>query len=158
MLSNKLSRLFGVQHRGLAGSDNMLRAADRVGRVGSDDRAGDQPVEKHADRGQVLLDRRLRHGVLQVLNIGRHVKRLYIGDAADAVPVAPAEKIANRPVVRHAGVLVADGGGEELEEPARGLITGGGDHARHHDAVAVATARVRDGGMVTCWLMPSSVT
>ncbi len=83
-----------------------------------------------------MLDRRLRHGVLQVLNIGRHVKRLDIGDAADVVPVAPAEKIANRPVVRHAGVLVADGGGEEFEEPARGLITGGGDHARHHDAVA----------------------
>ena len=64
------------------------------------------------------------------------MQRLDIGDAADAVPVAPGEKPADRPVVGHAGVLVADGGGEELEEPARGLLAGVGDDARHHDAVA----------------------
>jgi hypothetical protein len=57
------------------------------------------------------------------------VQRLDIGDATDAVPIAPDEKIANRPVVCHAGVLVADGGGEELEEPARGLVAGIGDDA-----------------------------
>jgi hypothetical protein len=39
--------------------DDVLRAADRVGRIGGDDLAGDQPVEQHADSGEVLLDRRL---------------------------------------------------------------------------------------------------
>jgi hypothetical protein len=34
-------------------------------------------------------------------------------------------------VVRHAGVLVADGGGEEFEEAAAGLVAAGGDQARH---------------------------
>ena len=135
MLSSS-SRLIGVQHRGLAGLDDMLRATHGMRRVGGDDLAGDQPVEQHADRGQVLLDRRLRHRVLQVLDIGRHMQRLDIGNAADAMPVAPGEKIANRPVVSHAGVLVADGGGEEFQEPARRLVAGVGDDARHHDAVA----------------------
>ena len=132
----QLARLIGVQHRGFAGLDHMLRAANRMRRIGGDDLAGDQPVEQHADRGQVLLDRRLRHRVLQVLDIGRHMQRLDVGDAANAVPVAPAEKVANRPVVSHAGVLVADGGGEELKEPACGVVAGVGDDARHHDAVA----------------------
>ena len=52
------------------------------------------------------------------------------------VLVAPGEEPADRPVIGHAGVLVADGGGEEFEEAARGLVAGVGDHARHHDAVA----------------------
>ena len=55
----QLARLLGIQHRGLAGLDDVLRAADRMRRIGGDDLAGDQPVEQHADRGEVLLDRRL---------------------------------------------------------------------------------------------------
>jgi hypothetical protein len=53
----QLACLFGVQHRGLAGLDDVLRAPDRVRRVGGHDLAGDQPVEHHADGGKVLLDR-----------------------------------------------------------------------------------------------------
>ena len=34
------------------------------------------------------------------------MERLDVGDAANAVPVAPAEKVANRPVVRHAVFLL----------------------------------------------------
>ena len=39
-------------------------------------------------------------------------------------------------IIGHAGVLVADRGGEEFQEAARGLVAGGGDHARHDNAVA----------------------
>ena len=109
-----------------------------MSRVRRNDLAGDQPVEQHANGSEVLLGRRLRHRVLQVLDIGCHVHRLDIGDTADAVPIAPAEKVTNRPVIGHAGVLVADSGGEELEEPARGLVAGISDDARHHDAVCRA--------------------
>jgi hypothetical protein len=94
----------------------------------------------------------------KVLDIGRDVQRLDISDAADPMPVAPAEKIANRPVVRDAGVLVADRGGEELEEPARGLVAGAAMTRGTTMPSRVATARVRDGGMATCWLMPFGVT
>jgi hypothetical protein len=73
---------------------------------------------------------------LQVLDIGCHMQRLDVSDAANAMPVAPAEKVANRPIVSHPRVLVADGGGKELEEPPCGLVAGVGDDARHHDAGA----------------------
>ena len=42
---------------GLARLDDMLRTADRVRRVGGDDLDGDEPVEQHADGGEVLFDR-----------------------------------------------------------------------------------------------------
>jgi predicted glycosyltransferase len=62
----------------------------------------------------VLFDRRLRHGFLEALDIGRDVQRLDIGQLADMVTVAPAEKQFRRPVIRHARILVADGGGENF--------------------------------------------
>ena len=96
----------------------------------------DQPVEQHADGGEVLLDRRLLKILAERLDIGGDVQRLDIGNLADLVMVAPGEEPDAGAMIRHARVLVADGGGEELEEAARGLVAGGGDHARHEDAVA----------------------
>ena len=64
------------------------------------------------------------------------MQRLDVGELADLVLVAPGEEPADGPVIGHAGVLVADGGGEEFQEAAGGLVAGVGDHARHHDAVA----------------------
>ena len=92
----QLARLFGVQHRGLAGLDDVLRAADRVGRVGGDDLAGDQPVEQHADGGQVLLDRRLLEILAERLDVGGDVQRLDVGELADLVVLAPGEEPARR--------------------------------------------------------------
>ena len=81
------------------------------------------------------------------------MQRLDVGDAANAVPVAPAEKVANRAVVSHARVLVTDGGGKKLQEPACGLVAGVGDRREAPRLPSrVATARVRDGGLATCWL------
>ena len=59
------------------------------------------------------------------------MQRLDIGDLADLVMVAPGEEPLGGPVISHAGIFVADGGGEEFEEAARGLVAGGGDNARH---------------------------
>lgn len=36
--------------------DRVARAPDGMGRIGLNNMAGHQPVEGHADRGQVLLD------------------------------------------------------------------------------------------------------
>ncbi len=48
----------------------------------------------------------------------------------------PPRRVADRsPVIGHAGIFVADGGGEELEEAAGGFVAGGGDHARRQNAV-----------------------
>ena len=35
--------------------------------------------------------------------------------------------------ISHADIFVADGGGEEFEEAARGVVAGAGDRRRHDD-------------------------
>ncbi len=102
-------------------------------RIGRDDLADDEPVEQHADGGEMLLDRRLLEILPKGLDIGGDVQRLDIGEVADLVMIAPGEEPDAGMIIRHAGVFVADGGGEELEEAAGGLVAGGGDHARHDD-------------------------
>jgi len=87
----------------------VLGAADDVGRIGGDHLAGDQPVEQHPDRGQVLLDRWFGHAALELLDIGGHVQRLEIVQAAELVVFAPGEEVPDGAVVGHVGVLVADG-------------------------------------------------
>ena len=107
-----------------------------MSRIGGDDLAGDQPVKQHAYGGEVLLDRRLLEILPERLDIGGDVQRLDIGNLADLVMVAPGEEPHAGVMIRHAGVLVANGGGEELEEASGGLVAGVGDHARHQNAVA----------------------
>ncbi len=46
-------------------------------RVGSDDLAGDQPIEEYADGGQVLLDSRFRADAAELLDITGDVHRCY---------------------------------------------------------------------------------
>ena len=98
--------------------------------IGGDDLAGDQPVEQHADGGEVLFDRRLLEVLAERLDIGGDVERLDIGDLADLVPVDPGEEPHGGAIIGLPRVLVADGGGEEFKEAARGLVAGLGDHAR----------------------------
>ena len=84
----------------------------------------------------MLLDRRLLEILGHRLDIGGDMQRLDIGDLANLVLVAPGEEPATGPIIGHAGILVPDRRGEEFQEPARRLVAGGGDDARHDDAVA----------------------
>ncbi len=104
--------------------------------IDGEDLADDQPVEQHADRREVLLHRRLGGRRLQRLYIGGDVHGLDVGELADAVLLDPGEERAHGPVIGHARVLVADVGGEEFQEPARGVIAGIGDHGRHRERAA----------------------
>jgi hypothetical protein len=70
----------------------------------------------------VQLDRRLGSCRLQHLYIGGDVDRLDVGELADLVLLDPGKEVAGGPVIGHAGVLVADGGSEELEEPPGRVI------------------------------------
>ena len=132
----QLAGLLGGQHRGLAALDDMLGPAHGVRRVDGEDLADDQPVEQHADRGEVLLDGRLGGRGLQRLDIGGDVDRLDVDELDDAVLLEPGEEMAGGPVIGHPGVLVADVGGEEFEEPARRMIAGIGDRRRHGERAA----------------------
>jgi hypothetical protein len=109
---------------------DVLGTAHGLRRADDEHSAGDQPVERHADRGEVLLDGRLGRRGLQRLDIGGDVQRLDIGKIADVVPVEPGEERPNRPIIGQAGVAVVDLGGEEFEETARDIVAGGGDHRR----------------------------
>ena len=102
-----------------------------MSRIGGDDLAGDQPVKQHAYGGEVLLDRRLLEILAKSLDISGHVQRFDIGDLANLVMVAPGEERRGGPVIGHAGILVADGGGEELEETARGFVAPRRDDRGH---------------------------
>jgi hypothetical protein len=85
---------------------------------------------------EALLDRRLRHSLLERLHIGGDVERLDIDQRHNAGGIEPGEEIRDGPVIGHAGVLVADGGGKELQEAAHGGVAGAGDRRRHGQAAA----------------------
>ena len=125
--------LLGGEHRRLALRDDVLGAANRVGRVDVDDLAGDQPVEEHADGGELLLDRRLGVVLLELLDIGGDQDRLDGFEVADAAVLAPAEEVDGVAEVRTPGVRVADVGGEVFGEAGDGVFAGGGDDRRQSD-------------------------
>ena len=59
------------------------------------------------------------------------MQRLDVGELAELVVLAPGEEPADGMQVGRPGVLVADGGGEEFQEAARGVLAGVGDDRRH---------------------------
>ena len=129
----QLAGLFTGQHRGFAGFDDVLRPPHRMGRIGRDDLASDQPVEQHANGGEVLLHRRLFKILAERFDIGGDMQRLDISDFTNGVMITPGEEPHDGVIVSRARVLVADRRGEEFEEAARGLLAGVGDHSRHDD-------------------------
>jgi hypothetical protein len=70
--------LVGREHGGLAALDDVLGAAHRGGGIAGKDAAGDESIEQHPDGGEVLLDGRFRHPLLERLYIGGDVERLDI--------------------------------------------------------------------------------
>jgi hypothetical protein len=64
--------------------------------VGRDHLAGNQPVEQHADSGQMLLHRRLFEILPQCLDVGGDMQRLDIGELAKLVVLTPGEEPADR--------------------------------------------------------------
>ena len=54
--------------------------------------ASHQPIEQHAQRGQVLLDGRRGELFLQMLDEGGDVERMHVGELADSGGVAPSRE------------------------------------------------------------------
>jgi hypothetical protein len=67
------------------------------------------------------------------LDIGGDVQRLDLVQGAELVMRAPGEETTGRMQIGGSRVLVADGHGEEFEEPFRRGVAGIGDDRRHHD-------------------------
>jgi hypothetical protein len=68
--------------------------AHRSGGIGGEDVAGDQPIEQQADGGEVLLDGRLRHSLLERLYIGA----TWSGSISTSVPMPAAPSQAKKSV------------------------------------------------------------
>ncbi len=92
-----------------------------MGRVHVDDVAGHEPVEQHADGGQVPLDRGRGEMALQILHECGDVEGLYVGELVQTVQLAPLGKAASRVQVGFPGVVAVDLRGEEFEHALRRL-------------------------------------
>ena len=85
MLSSKSPGFLSGQDGRFAAFDAVLRAANRSGWVEGQDAAAGQPVEQHADGGEVLLDGRGGFGAGELLDVGGDVYRLDAGQGEAAV-------------------------------------------------------------------------
>jgi hypothetical protein len=132
----------------------MLGAADRMGRVGGDDLAGDQPVEQLADRSEVLLDRRLLEGFAERFDVVRNVERFDLGELADLVTITPGEKPVGRMKVSRAGVFVGDIRREEFEE-ATGGCSPASATIKGSTISVISTATAREGPRTVNWRLGS---
>jgi hypothetical protein len=83
--------LLALQHRGVAGLDQVRGTPHRRGRVGWCHLAGDQPVEQHPHRRELLLHAGRRVGLSERLYIGGDIERPDRGQRQLAV-VAPREE------------------------------------------------------------------
>jgi hypothetical protein len=101
----------------------------------TEDLARDQPVEEGADGGEVLLDRGVGQALLEPLDIAGDVDRLDVLER-QAVVLAPAKELGDGLGIGGPGVLVADVGGEEFEEPPGVVVAEVGDEGRDGEAIA----------------------
>jgi hypothetical protein len=104
--------------------------------------ARDQPVKRHPDTGEVLLNRGSRALALQLLDIGDHMQRLDAPQLANPLPFAPAQEGRRRPPVSGPRVAVADIDGEELDKAQRGPFARPGDVGRFYKAKVPGVARL----------------
>lgn len=81
-----------------------------------------RPVEKHAQRGQALLDGWRGFGCLQTLDAGCNVDQSHAPKMAKAVGLAPRGEAGYHLGVGPAGDRTTDIDGRELEDAHRGLL------------------------------------
>ena len=103
MLSNSWRASSGARMGVRPRLTTWLGPAHDGGGVAADHLADHEPVEQHADRGEVLLDRGLRVGFAELLDVGGDVHRLEAAELAQAPLLAPAEELARPPGRRLAG-------------------------------------------------------
>ena len=128
------TRLVAEEHRRLAFLDDMCGPAHRRCRVLADDLPDNEPVEQPADRREVLLDRRRAVTFREQLDIGRDVVRADRAELGYAVHLQPVKESTHRDAIGGARVRVPDVRGEEIYEPERRALAGGGNHCRHRKA------------------------
>jgi hypothetical protein len=97
-------------------------APNRVRGIGRHHLAGHQPVEQHANTGEVLLDRGRRHFSCEVFDISGDMHRLHVLQPGNPLPFTPAQRHGGGASVCRPRVPVANVDREELEEAMRGAV------------------------------------
>jgi hypothetical protein len=100
--------------------NRVLRASDRRGRIRGHDLADHQPIEQHADGGEMLLDRGLGESSTEQFDVRRDVDRFNVDKVFQIISPAPAGELPNTAKVCPSGIRIADIGGKELEESPGG--------------------------------------
>jgi hypothetical protein len=93
--------------------------------------ASHEPVEQHADAGEMLLDGRRRHAPAELLYISGDIDRRDFIEPTDPLLLAPVEKFTGGAAISRTRVRVADVDCEEIEEAELGLLPRRGDECRH---------------------------
>ena len=114
----------GGEDRRLALFDDIFWAAHGMGRIDVDYMAGDEPVQQHAERSQVLLDGRRRHLGLQVLNESGNMERLDAGKLVEVSLSAPGGESSGGVHIGPACMIVVDLAGEKFQDALCGLWCG----------------------------------
>src|SRR5580704_9056550 len=70
------------------------------------------------------------------------MERLDIDELADFFVLDPGEEFRDGAVIRHPGIFVPDGRGEELQKASCNVVAGGGDGGRHGDAAGRLDGRL----------------
>jgi hypothetical protein len=124
MLVEKRAGLVGGEDRRLALFDDIFWAAHGVGRIDVDDVAGDEPVEQHAYRGQVLLGGRGRDLGLKVLDEGGDMERLHRCEFIDAFAGASSGEAPGGVQIGPAGMVIVNLPCEEFQDALSGFWCG----------------------------------
>jgi hypothetical protein len=95
-----------------------------MGRVNVDDMIDNEPVEQHADRGQVLLDGRRRDLGLKILDERGDMERLHRREFIDALAGAPGSEAPVGVHIGAAGMVIVDLASEEFQDALCSLRRG----------------------------------
>jgi hypothetical protein len=129
--AQQLAGLLSRQHWGFALAELLARGLHGEGGVVLEHAAGDQVVEQHAHGGHVLLQCRRRQSIsLGGLQIVAHVEGADVLYSLSAAVLKEGEERAQRAAVGPAGVVVVDGGAQEVLDAVASLATGAIDQGR----------------------------
>ena len=109
-----------------------------------DDLAGHQPVEEHADCGEVLLDARLGKISATALDVAGDDCWSDLFQRSDAARLTPTEEVRDGAGVGSARIRVSDVRREEFDKAPTSAITGASNERRH-------LVEARSGNLTTGW-------
>jgi hypothetical protein len=115
----EIARFVAREDRRFSFFHRVLGPAHDGSRIPGKHLAKHEPIEEHAQRGQVLFDRRVRQRALQFFKVSCDMQRLQAAELVEATRFASGRKSFHGAQVGAACIRVADVRAEKLREPFR---------------------------------------